>query len=189
MKITLPVLALLLVGCGSDDAPPPATDAMTLDGALDAASPDAVASEAGAPDASSLDASSLDASSPDASRADASRADASRPDASRPEAGLSEAGVPMLSCTEIETVYEALVGRSGMRCGMAGECHVVDGHCSVGLGGCYYAVTTTVTQESLDEVSRWWTAARCHIGAPVCDCGPRPRGARCDSGGCLLTPS
>jgi len=184
MKILLPIFTLLLItSCASDDAPPMA-DASLMDATVDGP-----VTDASEPDGSLADAMSMDASSPDAEIPDASIPDVGIPDVSVPDVGAPDSGTPMLSCAEIQSVYDALVGPAAMRCSMPGTCQILDGHCGVGLGGCYHAVTTTVTQDALDEVARWWTANRCDVGAPVCDCGPRPSGARCDSGGCLAIPS
>lgn len=180
MKILLSVFALLFItSCASDDAPPMA-DATAMDATVDGP-----VADGSSPDAMTMDAMTMDASAPDSSIPDASIPDVGIPDVSIPDVGVPDGGTPMLSCMEIQSVYDALIGPAAMRCSMPSSCQILDGHCGVGLGGCYYAVTTTVTQEALDEVARWWTANRCHIGAPVCDCGPRPSGARCDSGGCL----
>jgi len=184
MKNFMLLSVLLVVACGGEDSEPSTPDAMAMDGALDAMLADASGSDADVDDAEVPDAMAMDAASPDAASPDASL-----PDGGGSDAGFAEGGIPMLTCPEVETVYGTLVGPPGMRCGMGDTCHVLDGHCSVGLGGCYYAVTTTVTQESLDEVRSWWVGNGCDEGAGVCDCGPRPSGAACVMGRCQFVES
>ena len=183
MKNALVLSVLLVVACGGEGSDPSALDAMAMDGALDAMPMDASGSDADMSDAEVPDAVAMDAASPDAMAPDATR-----PEGGASDAGFAEGGIPTLTCPEVEAVYDALVGPPGMRCGMGDACHVIDGHCSVGLGGCYYAVTTTVTQDSVDEVRNWWVGNRCDEGVGVCDCGPRPAGAECVMGRCQFTP-
>lgn len=89
------------------------------------------------------------------------------------------------TCAALEAMYEALVGPTSMRCGAPGECHILFGHCGVGLGGCHYALNTGVTQAQLDALATRWTAMGCDVGRPVCDCPVPPDMVRCDAGGCL----
>ena len=165
----------MLSGCGGDDAPPMA-DATAMDATVDAP-----VSDASSPDAMIMDASVPDSSIPDVSI----------PDASIPDASVPDAEPPMVSCMEIQSFYEDSVGGpSATECPAPGFCEVRTGHCSVGLGGCYYAVARWVSQESLDHIARQWTDNGCDVGAPVCDCGPRPRYAVCGRGDgrCRLGP-
>lgn len=177
MKYTLLLLALPLLACGSDDTPLPTPDGSSGDATVDSA----------LPDSSPPDGSGPDASPPDGATADASPPDASPPDASPPDAGPPDAMMMSVECSDLQMAYDGLL-LAGVRCMRPGECHVVNGHCSSGLGGCYHALNVAVTQEVLDAVAARWVTMRCDVGAAVCDCPAPPRGARCDSGGCLPTP-
>lgn len=89
------------------------------------------------------------------------------------------------TCADLEAEYEALVGVTASMCGAPGECHIVYGHCGVGLGGCHYALNVSTTQEALNDLASRWTAMGCDAGRPVCDCPMPPEDVRCDAGGCL----
>jgi hypothetical protein len=56
-------------------------------------------------------------------------------------------------------------------------------HGGVGLGGCYYAVNSSVTQGDLDVLAAMWQAAGCMTG--VCDCAPTPAAATCAQRTCV----
>jgi len=92
----------------------------------------------------------------------------------------------MSTCDEVIEVYTALVSRSEGACDPAVGCHLVFGHCGVGLGGCYYALPRTVTQEHLDALSQRFI----ELGGlescpgPVCRCPAPPKGVRCVDGFC-----
>jgi len=88
-------------------------------------------------------------------------------------------------CATLEAAYLSLVGASSMTCSAPGMCHILIGHCGVGLGGCSYALNTGVTQADLDAIAAAWTASGCDVGRPVCGCPPPPTSVRCDAGGCL----
>lgn len=167
------------------------TSPMRLDaGDFDAAAADAMASaDAAAEDATSADAAAPDARTfADAAAADARATDAAAPDAMSIDSGALDSGAQLADasvdpCAEIAAEYAALTAPSMMRCGGAGQCQILHGHCGVGLGGCYYALNTNVSQRQLDDLANRWTAARCR--GPVCRCTAPPTSVRCDSGGCL----
>ncbi len=87
------------------------------------------------------------------------------------------------SCPSLEAEYLARIAQTA--CGADADCHLVDGHCGVGLGGCYHAVSGDVTQAELDAIAAEWTALRCDVGRPVCDCAPRPDSVQCATGACV----
>jgi hypothetical protein len=63
------------------------------------------------------------------------------------------------------------------------ECHIVVGHCSVGLGGCHYALNTAVEQGELDALGAMWAQGQC--GGAVCGCIQPPVVSVCDNGHCI----
>ena len=79
------------------------------------------------------------------------------------------------SCSEISDDYAALV--SNQMCDDHDDCQIVQGQCSVGLGGCYHAVNQSVTQDDLNALGASWFQASC--GGGVCDCAPPPTFAIC----------
>ena len=86
-------------------------------------------------------------------------------------------------CGVIEAEYLELVNASqNQRCSEQSDCSVINGHCGVGLGGCYYGLN--IEQRALDAIALRWTQAGCR--GPVCRC-TAPPSVRCDGGGCLLT--
>ncbi len=91
-------------------------------------------------------------------------------------------GPPAETCDDIEAAYTAATTGDAMSCET--ECHILNGHCGVGLGSCYYGVNTGVSQSELDGIATRWVRLGC--GGAVCDCGPPPESVRCDAGGCLL---
>ena len=143
---------------------------------------DAAADSTAAPDASMMDATPADASFPDATLPDASIPDAAfdaLPDVSLPEAGISD-------CDALKDAYDALIGPVGMRCMAPSDCRVVRGHCtSGGLGGCYHAVSGSVTQMVLDELNRVYRSMGCSTGS-TCRCPGPPTGATCTTGLCTI---
>ncbi len=91
-----------------------------------------------------------------------------------------------LSCGEIEFNYEALVSDSGnLSCVTDDECHVVFGHCDVGLGGCWYVVNQSLTQAELDALAFEYQGKNC-FGA-ICLCLPPPNEVGCVDGFCSAT--
>ena len=94
------------------------------------------------------------------------------------------------SCRDVERVYEALTGPAGSACRPEIGCHILFGHCGVGLGGCYYAVSRTVRQEHLDALSERYIEldglATCASG--VCRCARPPERAVCIDGECQFDP-
>jgi hypothetical protein len=85
-------------------------------------------------------------------------------------------------CDSIEQEYLAVVNDpENQRCQTQEECSVINGHCAIGLGGCYYGLS--IDQGVLDAIAARWRAAGCR--GPVCRCTAPPP-VRCDAGGCLL---
>jgi hypothetical protein len=84
-------------------------------------------------------------------------------------------------CATIEVEYDAIVEMNG--CNEDSECKIIDGHCGVGLGGCYYAVNTSVDETELDGLAQAYSDGGCTQG--VCDCPMPPASVICDSGTCV----
>jgi hypothetical protein len=87
------------------------------------------------------------------------------------------------SCARIEAEYTRLTTQ--VSCAANTDCHLVFGHCGVGLGGCHYPVKTGVSQAQLESLAAQWTALGCDAGRPVCRCAAPPDTVRCDSGSCV----
>ncbi len=83
-------------------------------------------------------------------------------------------------CAELELEYDAIVGMTD--CIEDTDCKLISGHCSVGLGGCYYAVNVGVDEAVLDTLADAWSNGGCTMG--VCDCAPPPDFVVCDLGTC-----
>src|SRR5690606_29253750 len=67
-----------------------------------------------------------------------------------------------LACGDIELAYDSLVNsRDSADCATDSDCHVVFGHCWAGIGGCWYTLNTSVTQEALDDLADEWQAGQC----------------------------
>jgi hypothetical protein len=88
-----------------------------------------------------------------------------------------------MSCASIEAQYDALTGPASKTCNNSQTCQVLDGHCGIGLGGCWYVINDSVTQAELDALAAQWQAANC-MGA-VCDCAPPPMTVACVAGMCM----
>lgn len=87
-----------------------------------------------------------------------------------------------MSCEDIAAAYEYVVALDS--CSNPGQCVILDGHCSYGLGGCYHTVREQqVSQADLDELADAWNAAGCT--GPVCDCAPTPTTGSCVDGHCV----
>jgi hypothetical protein len=82
-------------------------------------------------------------------------------------------------------MYEDAI-TAASRCELSEDCHLLNGQCSVGLGGCYEAVNTELEQETLNELGRSFSDLGCTEG--VCDCG-RPPAVVCDGGSCAFGPN
>ncbi|MEJ7728496.1 MAG: hypothetical protein WKG00_04715 [Polyangiaceae bacterium] len=94
-------------------------------------------------------------------------------------------GSPALTCDEIDSAYQSAIA-GAKTCNTAGGCQVLQGHCGIGLGGCYEAVNSSLTQSDLDKLAAEWSAQGC-LG-PVCKCAPPPLTVGCDQGMCALPP-
>lgn len=95
-------------------------------------------------------------------------------------AGTCKAGAAN-ACDSIRSSYTALV-KSNVQCKQDSDCHVLNGHCGVGLGGCYYAVNKSLNQAKLDQLAKQFRAQKCT--GPVCRCPRPPSGASCDNNVC-----
>jgi hypothetical protein len=85
-------------------------------------------------------------------------------------------------CDGVQAVYEFLTGDYGVLCDGELECQVVFGHCGVGLGGCFYALSSRVDPADLDALAERFTALGCT--GPVCRCIRPPESAVCAGIGC-----
>jgi hypothetical protein len=90
------------------------------------------------------------------------------------------------SCEDVLAVYELVIA-GGRRCRAELGCHIVFGHCGIGLGGCYHAVNRTVRQEHLDALAQRFVELNGTIDCvrPVCACAPPPRDAVCADQACV----
>ena len=86
-----------------------------------------------------------------------------------------------LSCEEIETEYNALAEGS-TSCDEHTDCQVLDGHCFMGLGGCWYVTNKDVSQSDLDNLANQYQGQGC-FGA-ICLCIPPPGAVSCVDGTC-----
>ena len=84
-----------------------------------------------------------------------------------------------VTCESIEAAYFAAVAVD--QCMDAGECKIIDGHCGVGLGGCYYAVNQSVDEAALDALAQMYSDLGCTSG--VCDCAEPPATLECSAEG------
>ena len=158
---------------------------------LDGSSEDAGTDGAVAKDASARDAEPADADPPDANARDADPLDADAPDAdpmvaAAMDAEQSDAGADsgVRGCETIEAEYQAIVSRTG--CQDLQQCQVVNGHCAVGLGGCWYTVNVSVMQSELDALADEYTNMGCT--SAVCRCTAPPNAAICEQGVCVPPP-
>lgn len=87
------------------------------------------------------------------------------------------------SCEEVEAAYERVLEQSAA-CDDDGDCTVVAGQCSAGLGGCYEAANRDVSDE-LEELGRAYAGLGCP--SAVCDCAEPPTTV-CAAGRCALVP-
>jgi hypothetical protein len=85
-----------------------------------------------------------------------------------------------IDCAGMEDQYEEIVAMTD--CREDSDCKIIEGHCAVGLGGCYYAVNQSVDETELADLAEMWTNGSCHQG--VCDCPETPESAFCDAGTC-----
>jgi hypothetical protein len=86
------------------------------------------------------------------------------------------------SCQEIEATYASLV-ESNTACDADAQCHVVDGHCDSGLGGCWHVVNENVQQSDLDDLLDAFQGMACPP-LVICACLPPPAVAGCFDGTC-----
>lgn len=94
------------------------------------------------------------------------------------ETGTTGGGLE--GCLDIAATYEELVAK--IVCNSDEQCHVLDGHCEIGLGGCWHVVNQEVTQDDLDTLADTFEGLACMGG--VCACAPPPAKAECKDGMC-----
>ena len=167
----LAIFSLLFFACSETQLQDGGSDA-TADSGFDSGAP----KDTGARDADPIDADPVDADPIDADPMDADPVDADPIDAEPSDGGRN--------CAAIEADYQALATRTG--CQDMQQCQVVNGHCGVGLGGCWYTVNVSVVQADLDMLAAEFTALGCTGG--VCRCTAPPNMAICDQNVCMPAP-
>jgi len=87
-----------------------------------------------------------------------------------------------MTCEEIESLYDMLHTGENATCEFDNDCMAVWGDCSVGLGGCHYAVSVdNYPDEEIDALVDLWLEGDCMSW--VCDCSAEPY-AQCIDGTC-----
>jgi hypothetical protein len=84
------------------------------------------------------------------------------------------------SCESIEARYAQVVDEKAS-CSQPTDCRITSGHCGVGLGGCWYAVSGDVSE--LDALAVRYSDLGCT--SAVCRCAPPPESASCVAGRCM----
>lgn len=85
-----------------------------------------------------------------------------------------------LTCLESKAFYEhELAVAAEKTCDDDAGCVVLQGHCTVGLGGCWHPATNATPQAYLDALAVTWTEQGC-VPQAVCDCPPAPT-VRCSA--------
>ncbi len=90
----------------------------------------------------------------------------------------------MGTCEGVQAAYQWLISGDDKTCEDDTDCHMLNGQCGSGLGGCYEAVTLDVTDAMLVALGKKYGALGC-ISA-VCDCGPPPPAVKCLDGKCTF---
>jgi hypothetical protein len=85
------------------------------------------------------------------------------------------------SCDEIAAVYKEYASRDA--CMTDSDCRFTYGHCSVGLGGCYYFMNKHWLEEGLAALAAEFTTQNCP--AAVCSCAAPPASIACVDGHCV----
>lgn len=89
----------------------------------------------------------------------------------------------LLACDEVQNLYDININKTS--CADDDQCSVLDGHCEIGLGECWYAVNPQVTTELLEELAMQWMAESCGVDTCGGDCGAMPT-AKCIDNVCTL---
>ncbi len=89
-----------------------------------------------------------------------------------------------LTCAELEAEYDGLVAMT--QCNGDTDCKIVEGHCGVGIGGCFHAVNLSVDPAQLAAIAQTYSNQGCTSG--VCDCPATPESAACVDGFCEPVP-
>ena len=88
------------------------------------------------------------------------------------------------TCDEIEELYNSYHSDSYIECLQNSDCHIEDGACGSGLGGCYYSVNDSYDQDAVENAVDQWINQDCMEW--VCDC-LWPPNAICDDGICGMS--
>ena len=92
--------------------------------------------------------------------------------------------VEPITCDEIEDLYSLYHEGEYLDCNFDQDCFIEQGHCSVGLGGCYYSVNSTYESDLVSSLVEDWINEDCIEG--VCDCFNEPYPI-CNNGTCDFT--
>lgn len=87
----------------------------------------------------------------------------------------------LVSCGDVAEAYRRLM-EENRACSSDDDCHVVEGSCAIGLGGCWYAVSRSVTFDDADRLTARYRELKC--SGPVCRCAAPPERAACVEGVC-----
>ncbi len=87
----------------------------------------------------------------------------------------------LVSCGDVAEAYRRLM-EENRACSSDADCHVVEGSCAIGLGGCWYAVSRSVTFDDADRLTARYRELGC--SGPVCRCAAPPERAACVEGVC-----
>lgn len=155
--------ALALTACGGASHTPDggSTDGVDAGSAMDGAAPD----DAGAEQDSGA--------TPDAGAAEDGGEE-------RDSGAPHDAGGSEETCASIEARYAQVVEEKAS-CEQPTDCRITSGHCGVGLGGCWYAVSGDVSE--LDALAERYRDLGCT--SAVCRCLPPPESASCEAGRCV----
>ncbi|MCB9759698.1 MAG: hypothetical protein H6739_07635 [Alphaproteobacteria bacterium] len=95
----------------------------------------------------------------------------------------SEATLP--TCADVEARY-ADVRAAGAPCCGDEDCHILNGACDYGLGGCYEAVNVCVDQALINELGQLYAGHSEGCTGGVCDC-MEPPSVACVEGSCVFS--
>jgi hypothetical protein len=82
----------------------------------------------------------------------------------------------LVACGDVAEAYRRLM-EENRSCSSDDDCHIVEGACAIGLGGCWYAVSRSVTYDDADRLTARYRELACN-GA-VCRCAAPPERAAC----------
>ncbi|MFV8754960.1 hypothetical protein ACNOYE_30800 [Nannocystaceae bacterium ST9] len=140
-------------------------------------------SESGSESSTDSESSSTD-SSTESTSSESSSTESTSSESTSSESSSDTAETGFGNCSDVEATYDALVGDpTNTSCDVDAECHVVDGHCWMGLGGCWYVVNQNVQQTDLEVLADAYTALDCF--GPICLCLQPPNAVGCVDGTCV----